>query len=170
MEVEAGEPSETQDSHKKLRQVEATSSAQLDAVEGFVDVRKGNSFFNAFCHLVTPPAKLTFSVQSVIVKVYENQDENALNRTLLLNDAVEFIGILSMDPQIAQHTFNENSAGAGPSEIENFDRKEMIARNPPSSLVPRLHVLHYEKIASGNPLLPFNSLDLSPPLDVSSVR
>lgn len=102
--------------------------------------------------------------------MYEDQDDSAPNKTLLLNDAVEFIGILSMDPQMAQYTFSENSAGGGPSEIENFDKKELIARNPPPSLVPRLHVLHYEKLVSGNPLLPFNTLGMTAPLDVSSVR
>jgi len=104
----------------------------------------------------------------VIVKVYEDQDSGNKDRTLLLNDAVEFVGILSMDPQIAQFTFTENSLN--PNEIENFEKKELMARNPPPSLVPRLHVLHYEKIATGNPLLPSNRLDSFPTVDTPNVR
>jgi hypothetical protein len=34
-----------------------------------------------------------------------------------------------------------------------FDRKELAAKNPPTSLVPRLHVLSFAKLEAGNPLL-----------------
>ena len=37
--------------------------------------------------------------------------------------------------------------------VFQFDRKEMAAKNPPTSLVPRLHVLHFVKVEAGNPLL-----------------
>jgi len=38
-----------------------------------------------------------------------------------------------------------------------FDRKEVAARNPPTSLVPCLHVLHFVKVETGNPLLQTSS-------------
>lgn len=48
MDVEEGEASETQDNHKRPRQVEASASSQIDVMESFIDVRKGSNFSTLF--------------------------------------------------------------------------------------------------------------------------
>ena len=82
--------------------------------------------------------------QAVIVKLYDVADG-----TFSLNEIVEFIGIVSLDPSLAQMPLE------GSNEIfAEFHHQENAARNPPASLVPRVHVLHHIKLVHSNPLLP----------------
>lgn len=80
------------------------------------------------------------------IKMYSNSNE------LKLNDVVDFICILSVDPIFAS------------SSMSNENNEEMIAwpdhntvedqaHCPPPSLVPRLHCLFFNKVESLNPLM-----------------
>ena len=78
------------------------------------------------------------------MKLYDVPEE-----TFSLNDIVEFIGIVSLDPSLAQVPLE------GSDDIfAEFQQQENAVRNPPASLVPRIHVLQYIKVIHSNPLLP----------------
>lgn len=66
-----------------------------------------------------------------------------------LNDVIEIVGILSVDPSLARQNANSDN-----NEMEFMDVEEDAARCPPPSLVPRLHVLTARKMPHTNPLLP----------------
>lgn len=89
--------------------------------------------------------------QAAIVKIYDVPEG-----TFSVNDVVEFVGVISLNPLLAQIPLE------GTDDVfAQFERKEMETKNPPASLVPRLHVLHHTKLASyANPLLP-RQLDLT---------
>ena len=89
--------------------------------------------------------------QAAIVKVYDVEDG-----AFAVNDVIEFVGVLSLNPLLAQVPLE------GTDDIfAQFERKELETKNPPASLVPRLHVVHHTKLSSwANPLLP-KQLDLS---------
>ena len=89
------------------------------------------------------------SGQAVIVKLYDVPEE-----TFSVNDIVEFVGIVSLDPSLAQLPIE------GADEIfAQFQQQEHAVRNPPASLIPRLHVLHYSKSVHSNPLLPAGKIN-----------
>ena len=85
-----------------------------------------------------------FTGQAVIVKLYDVPEE-----TFSVNDVVEFVGIISLDPSLAQIPLEGSD-----DMFAEFQQQENAVRNPPASLVPRIHVLHYNKITHSNPLLP----------------
>ena len=83
--------------------------------------------------------------QAAIVKLY-NVDEGAFK----VNDMVEFIGIVSLSPLLA-------NAGADMDDndiLVQFNKPEQEAKNPPASLIPRLHVVKHTKLSHNNPQLP----------------
>ena len=79
--------------------------------------------------------------QAAIVKIYDVKEE-----TFKLNEIVEFVGIVSLSPLLAQNV-EENSEDIS----AQFNKPEIEAKNPPASLIPRLHVLKYEKLSHNNP-------------------
>lgn len=95
---------------------------------------------------------LNFPLQSetgtaCLVKIYDDIDQ------FKVNDMVEFIGVLSVDPSLAQ--FNQEN------QLEEFGVggyqppiEEINAHAPPPSLVPRLHAVLSRKLYHNNPLLP----------------
>lgn len=87
--------------------------------------------------------------KSCIVKIY-NENEN-----LKLNDMIEVIGFLSVDPSLSGE-FKEDKDSMLELQIESS--VEIITHNPPPSLVPRLHAVHVQKLEHCNPLLS-NSVD-----------
>ena len=83
--------------------------------------------------------------QAAIVKLY-NVDEGAFK----VNDMFEFIGIVSLSPLLA-------NAGADMDDndiLVQFNKPELDAKNPPASLIPRLHVVKHTKLSHNNPQLP----------------
>ncbi|CAL4089600.1 unnamed protein product, partial [Meganyctiphanes norvegica] len=80
-----------------------------------------------------------------LVKIYDEQD-------LSLNDMIEVVGVLSMDPSLANNGVGSSGQGGVP-EFGEMDMEE-AAHSPPPSLVPRLHVLSIRKLKHINPLLP----------------
>lgn len=85
--------------------------------------------------------------RAAIVKIYDVKDE-----TFKLNEMVEFVGIISLNPTLAnagQDDDNDISA--------HFNKAEVAAKNPPPSLIPRLHVLKYSKLNHNHPQLPQES-------------
>lgn len=73
-----------------------------------------------------------------LVKFYEDVAD------LALNDVVEVVGFISMDPLLC-------GSNQAPSEFDNFD--EVCASNPPPSLIPRIHAVTHRKLTHLNPLL-----------------
>ncbi|CAH0729506.1 unnamed protein product, partial [Brenthis ino] len=84
---------------------------------------------------------------SCIMKLYE-EDEN-----LKLNDMIEVVGFLSVDPALSGEFQPETDALLEPlSESE----AEILTHNPPPSLVPRLHAVYVKKLNHCNPLVKEN--------------
>ena len=83
--------------------------------------------------------------KAAIVKLYNVEDG-----TFKVNDMVEFIGIVSLSPLLA----NAHSDMDDNDILAQFNRPELDAKNPPASLIPRLHVVKYTKITHNNPQLP----------------
>ncbi|KAG6460337.1 mini-chromosome maintenance complex-binding protein [Manduca sexta] len=82
--------------------------------------------------------------KSCIVKIYEERED------LKLNDMIEVIGFLSVDPALSGEFQPEKDPLLEPqleTEIES------ITHNPPPSLVPRLHAVHVKKLEHCNPLV-----------------
>lgn len=81
-----------------------------------------------------------------LVKVYD--DINSFK----VNDVVEFVGILSVDPSLAsfQDNSSEDSIMGGIEE----SAEERYAHAPPPSLVPRLHVVLANHLSHINPYIP----------------
>ncbi|KPJ02129.1 Mini-chromosome maintenance complex-binding protein [Papilio xuthus] len=82
--------------------------------------------------------------KSCIVKIYD-ESEN-----LKLNDMIEVIGFLSVDPSLSGEFKSENNSFLEP---ESETDAETITHNPPPSLVPRLHAVVVKKLDHCNPLL-----------------
>ncbi|XP_032520628.2 mini-chromosome maintenance complex-binding protein [Danaus plexippus] len=80
--------------------------------------------------------------KSCIVKIYDENDN------LKLNDMIEVIGFLSVDPALSGE-FQEKNSLEPVSETE----VEIITHNPPPSLVPRLHAVFVKKLEHCNPLV-----------------
>ena len=91
---------------------------------------------------------ILFLGQAVIVKLYDIPDG-----MFSLNDIVEFIGIVSLDPSLAHIPFEGSD-----DLFAEFQQQENAVRNPPASLVPRIHVLHHFKLVHSNPLLPADQI------------
>ncbi|TSK22691.1 Mini-chromosome maintenance complex-binding protein [Bagarius yarrelli] len=83
-----------------------------------------------------------------LVKVYNEWD------SFKLNDMLEIFGILSVDPVLSLVAEDkETSSFLDPAEsMETVE--EQKAHSPPTSLVPRLHMLYAEPLQHNNPLLP----------------
>lgn len=76
--------------------------------------------------------------KACIVKIYEDFDK------FRLNTIVDVIGFLSVDPALDGSNFKL-------SEFE--DLNEVIATNPPPSLIPRIHAVYINELNHSNPLL-----------------
>ncbi|OXB82592.1 UNVERIFIED_CONTAM: hypothetical protein H355_005847 [Colinus virginianus] len=83
-----------------------------------------------------------------LVKVYESWD------TFKVNDVLEVYGILSVDP-VLSIVSNEERDSSTLEPVEYMDiAEEQRVHSPPSSLVPRIHVILAHKLQHINPLLP----------------
>ncbi|CAH1783251.1 unnamed protein product [Owenia fusiformis] len=88
-----------------------------------------------------------------LVKIYDDSD------SIKLNDIFEFIGVLSIDPALANfysESSEEQSSFLDPAEALSNMEEENV-HSPPPSLVPRLHVILTEKLNHNNPLLPIST-------------
>ncbi|OQR66273.1 mini-chromosome maintenance complex-binding protein-like [Tropilaelaps mercedesae] len=79
--------------------------------------------------------------KSCIVKVYSH------TTCLGLNDVIEVVGIISRFPERAEE-----------SQLENicFGTDEYFFKNPPTSVIPRIHAVFCKKIFHQNPLLGYH--------------
>ena len=91
---------------------------------------------------------------AAIVKVYDIE-EGAFK----LNEMFEFIGIISLSPVLANATQDMDDNDI----ISQFNKPEIAAKNPPPSLIPRLHVLKYSKLIHNHPQLTQNLANFSVP-------
>ena len=79
--------------------------------------------------------------------------------TFKVNDMVEFIGVLSVDPGLAVFSDHDMVEGdvqepLGPTPEDLITPEEQAVHHPPASLVPRLHVLASRHLAHSNPCVP----------------
>lgn len=74
------------------------------------------------------------------VKVYSDSDK------LKVNDNVEFVGFVSLNPFLAQTSAADDEEWSGESQME------IQTRNPPPSLIPRLHCISFRPMRHCNPL------------------
>ena len=87
-----------------------------------------------------------------LVHIYDQES------TFKVNDMVEFIGVLSVDPGLAvfsDHDMAEHvqePLGTSPEDL--ITPEEQAAHHPPPSLVPRLHVLASHCLTHSNPCVP----------------
>ncbi|CAK1550646.1 unnamed protein product [Leptosia nina] len=82
--------------------------------------------------------------KSCIIKIYDDSEN------LKINDMVEVVGFLSVDPALSGEFQGENNSFLEPC-VET--EVETITHNPPPSLVPRLHVVYVKKLEHCNPLV-----------------
>ncbi|XP_061715583.1 mini-chromosome maintenance complex-binding protein [Cydia pomonella] len=82
--------------------------------------------------------------QSCIVKVYTEDDH------LKLNEMIEVVGFLSIDPALSGEFQPETDPLINP---QSENEVEAITHNPPPSLVPRLHAVYVKKLEHCNPLV-----------------
>ena len=98
----------------------------------------------------------------VVLQVYDDLD------AYHVTDMVEFVGILSKDPSLAEHDHDEENGQGEMSTLRGAlsedTAAERKAHNPPPSLVPRLHTIVAHKMSHSNPLL---SKHLKDPISVS---
>ncbi|XP_065184738.1 mini-chromosome maintenance complex-binding protein-like [Sycon ciliatum] len=80
-----------------------------------------------------------------IVKVYEDIE------SYRVNEMVEFVGVLSVDPALASDSYTHSAAEVG---MDVDTAKEDAAHAPPPSIVPRLHCIVVRRLPHSNPLLP----------------
>ncbi|KAK3598677.1 hypothetical protein CHS0354_006350 [Potamilus streckersoni] len=89
-----------------------------------------------------------------LVKLYDGID------SFKVNDMVEFVGVLSVDPSLAHfhETASSNEQTEGMVVGSDFEEpiEEKNAHAPPPSLVPRLHVVLSYKLEHNNPHLPIS--------------
>jgi hypothetical protein len=92
-----------------------------------------------------------------LVKLYDTSVD------LKLNDVIEVFGILSTDPSMAvfhDHSFSPvmgdglEASIAANQMMDDGMQTEHLAKNPPPSLVPRLHAVIIRKLDHSNPCLP----------------
>ncbi|XP_014894976.1 mini-chromosome maintenance complex-binding protein [Poecilia latipinna] len=83
---------------------------------------------------------------SCLVKVYEDWER------FKLNDTLQVFGILSVSPALSALADEKDSFLDPAAGLESA--AEQRVHSPPASLVPRLHLLHAERLVHNNPLLP----------------
>ena len=83
--------------------------------------------------------------------------------TFKVNEMIEFIGILSVDPGLA--VFDQHMEGVQDTAFLTPDDlttpEEQAVHHPPPSLVPRLHCLTFHRLTHSNPCLPDAISDVS---------
>ncbi|KAM6998067.1 mini-chromosome maintenance complex-binding protein [Tautogolabrus adspersus] len=91
---------------------------------------------------------------SCLVKVYEDWD------SYKLNDIVEVYGILSVNPALSAFDKNKDATSSllDPAEFMEMAEEQRV-HSPPTSLVPRLHMLYAKQLPNNNPLLPSATLE-----------
>jgi len=135
------EPAEPKDA-RRLRSAEVVSaeaSAPLRSSDG-VNLRSANEFGLNF-PLPWEERRGRGSSSACIVKLYDSDLE-----ALRLQDTVEIIGVLCVNPEMA-------SFDSTPLDESGLGRD---ARQPSSSLVPRVHALLIRRLPFYHPLLPFS--------------
>ncbi|XP_068618348.1 mini-chromosome maintenance complex-binding protein [Battus philenor] len=120
----------------------------VDSVNGNKELRT-EDIANSEPNVVSREHLLNFPLpdvpsKSCIVKIYD-ESEN-----LKLNDMIEVVGFLSVDPSLSGEFQPEKNSFLEP-ECES--EAETITHNPPPSLVPRIHAVYVKKLEHCNPLL-----------------
>lgn len=71
------------------------------------------------------------------IKIYEKADG------VKINDLIEFVGFLSVDPLLSQSSQNE----------DEINELELQTHNPPPSIIPRIHCVSWKKMPHSNILI-----------------
>ncbi|KAM3960708.1 mini-chromosome maintenance complex-binding protein [Aphomia sociella] len=144
---------EADDDANAMEVIESESSKELKTNE------TANNTSNVLSreHLLNFPLPDVPS-KSCIVKMYQESDN------LKLNNMVEIIGFLSVDPTLSGEFQPEKNE----LEIQLETEAETITHNPPPSLVPRVHAVYIKKLEHCNPLIKDN-IDQSVVLKEASI-
>ncbi|XP_022246309.1 mini-chromosome maintenance complex-binding protein-like isoform X1 [Limulus polyphemus] len=91
--------------------------------------------------------------KACLVKLYGGSE------SLKVNDVVEVIAVLSVEPSLAHVSRfasqrNEGNDAVSIGGLSEFESEELEAHNPPPSLVPRLHAILIKPLDHINPKLP----------------
>ncbi|KAJ2944134.1 hypothetical protein O0L34_g18103 [Tuta absoluta] len=148
-----------QDSTKLKRSYDETEEDPdamevVDEATNSTKERKTNETENTATHVVSREHLLNFPLpdvpsKSCIVKIYDESDN------LKLNDMIEVIGFLSVDPALSGEfiTDDDTNQSAFLDSEPPEAGVETITHNPPPSLVPRLHAVCVRKLEHCNPLV-----------------
>lgn len=79
-----------------------------------------------------------------VPQIYDDNDN------LKINDMIEVVGFLSVDPALSGEFQADKDSILEPTCETDA---EVITHNPPPSLVPRLHAVHVRKLEHCNPLV-----------------
>jgi len=114
-----------------------TEAAVINNVENNGDKVNGNNIQKIRSNTVSLNHPIPGSTgKAAIVKMYDVKEGE-----IKLNDMIEVVGVISLDPSLANFTEEDSNHTTTP-------------QLPPPSLVPRIHALHYTKLPHNNPLLP----------------
>lgn len=83
----------------------------------------------------------------MIIHLFQIYDESD---NLKLNEMIEVVGFLSVDPALSGEFQPEKNPLLDPQSETDV---ETITHNPPPSLVPRLHAVYVKKLEHCNPLV-----------------
>ena len=131
----------------------STKQIKLDAPSGTSAVAGGSpSASTASSKAVQMPFPNEEEV-ACIVKIYD-----ADSLSFPVNEVYDFVGVLSVDPILTP--FQESGAFVNEDvhstrmDLDDALMEEHMAHEPPSSMVPRLHVICFRSVAPGAPVLP----------------
>ncbi|CAH2265705.1 mini-chromosome maintenance complex-binding protein [Pararge aegeria] len=128
---------------------EDPDSMDVENVGGGIKEQRTAEVVNNASKVVSREHLLNFPLpdvpsKSCIVKVYDDNDN------IKINDMIEVVGFLSVDPALSGEFQVEKDPLLEPTcETE----AEIITHNPPPSLVPRLHAVYIKKLEHCNPLV-----------------
>ena len=88
--------------------------------------------------------------RACIVKVYDMDSGDSVK----LNECYEFVGIVSLDPTLAAFPSHNTEENGLLDPFVEFSQEERLAKSPPPSMVPRLHVIAQHRLDHANPTLP----------------
>ncbi|KAK3739379.1 hypothetical protein QZH41_015771 [Actinostola sp. cb2023] len=83
-----------------------------------------------------------------IVHIYDKSED------IKLNDMVEFIGVVSIQPNFASFPEKKSDEMVDLSADNFMTEEEQAAHYPPTSLVPRIHCVLFQHMKHSNPCIP----------------
>ncbi|KAL3690422.1 hypothetical protein R1sor_016731 [Riccia sorocarpa] len=127
MDVDINNGSTDESSEAKRRREEASTSWREEKTGWDLNFPLGETSFRAM------------PLRPCILKVYDSAESQ-----IMLNDVIEFIGILTFDPELSASSFVKSEA-----ELDSFMESNVCSRLPQSQ-VPRIHCVTLRKLTPNN--------------------